>query len=329
MTNVAPTISVIIPCYNAEHFIGQAIESVFTQTFQNFEVIVIDDGSTDHSAEVIRSFGLRIRAEFGTNKGASAARNRGTQLAQGKYIQYLDADDLLQPAALENRLHALESSNADVAYSDWQYLHEDKNGNYQHGKVIKRRIEDIHSDPQIALFTDFWAPPVALLYTKRIVDRIGGWNELLPIIQDARFLLDAAIIDGKFVYVPGVTAHYRVQQASSLSRRSLSKFNQDCFLNACQVEEIWRNNGGITSEQRRALLKVYGQLSRFFFEHDAVLFSKVLNRLYQLDSQYVPTEPQGLRWLSQILGYPRAERMALLYRKSKSFFANTKLSPIS
>jgi glycosyltransferase involved in cell wall biosynthesis len=311
-------ISVIIPCYNAERFIVETIESVFWQTCQDFEVIAIDDGSTDDTASVIRSFGSRIRTELGPNRGASAARNRGTALARGKFIQYLDADDLLKPDALEKRVNALLNSNADVAYSDWQKLEEREEGKFYLGKIVARQIEDVDDDPQIALFTDFWAPPAALLYHRRIVEAIGGWNESLPIIQDARFLLDAALVGGKFIYVPGVQANYRVHKtATSLSRRNSASFVEDCFQNACQIEAIWRDQGGITPKQRVVLEKVYGQTARFFFECDRLKFHEVLAKLRNLNPNYLPTNPKALRYLAKWIGYEQAEAIALLYRRVK------------
>src|SRR4051794_29328844 len=92
-------VSVVIPCYNSVRFIGATLKSAFGQTYPHLEIIVVDDGSTDGSADLIRSFGGRLRVEFGPNRGASAARNRGTTLANGEFIQYLDADDLLIPDA--------------------------------------------------------------------------------------------------------------------------------------------------------------------------------------------------------------------------------------
>ena len=156
---MTPLVSVIIPCYNAEHFLRETIESVFSQTFAHYEIILVDDGSTDGTAEVIKSFGSRVKAEFGSNRGASVARNLGTTLARGNFIQYLDADDILRPDALEKRVNALVSNDADVAYSDWQRLEENEAGEFIPGNIIARRIEDVHVDPQIALFTDFWHHP--------------------------------------------------------------------------------------------------------------------------------------------------------------------------
>lgn len=308
-----PLISVVIPCYNAELFLAETVESVLLQTFTDYEIILIDDGSTDGTLEVIKSFGDRLRSEEGVNKGASAARNRGTQLAQGKLIQYVDADDLLMPDALASRVNAMQSENADVAYSDWQRL-EEKKGEFQPGAVISRKIEDVHPDAQIALFTDFWAPPAAILYSREIVKAIGGWNESLPIIQDARFFLDAALMGAKFVYVPGVGTQYRVHKSNSLSRRDASEFFKDIYRNACQVEAFWQDNGGLTKPRIRALIQVYDLTARSLFMADEQMFKENLHRLYQLEPRFRPTWPK-LAGIALPLGKHRATILLKLLGK--------------
>src|SRR5206468_2833779 len=90
-----PLVSILIPCYNAERWIAQAIDSALAQTWPAKEVIVIDDGSTDGSLEIIKSFGDRIRWETGPNRGGNVARNRLLELSLGEWLQYLDADDYL------------------------------------------------------------------------------------------------------------------------------------------------------------------------------------------------------------------------------------------
>jgi glycosyltransferase involved in cell wall biosynthesis len=314
-SKLIPNISIIIPCYNAERFLAETLESVLSQTFTDYEIILIDDGSTDNTAEVIKSFGIKVKAEFGLNRGASAARNRGTELAQGKYIQYLDADDLLKPDALEKKVNALELSGAEVAYSDWQRLEEKENGQFVPGDIITRKIEDVHPNPQIALFTDFWAPPAALLYHRRIVNAIGSWNESLPIIQDARFLLDAALVGGKFVYVPGVGANYRVHNIS-FSRRNPVAFVKDCFHNACQVEAFWQAHGGLTPEHRTALAKVYDYTARTLFAAEWETFQENLQRLYQVDPGFRLSWPKVAGIASTLLGKQGATLLLKLLRKT-------------
>src|SRR5207253_2152663 len=99
-----PLVSVIIPCRNAGEWVGQAIESVLGQTYRPIEIIAIDDGSTDNSLDVIRSFGSRVSWRRGSTRGGNASRNLGFQLSSGQYIQWLDADDMLFPDKVESQV---------------------------------------------------------------------------------------------------------------------------------------------------------------------------------------------------------------------------------
>ena len=313
----APPVSVVIPCYNSERFLGETIDSVLAQTFRAFELILIDDGSTDGTAGIIdryRRLDGRLISESGPNRGVSAARNRGTELASGKYLQYLDADDLLRPDTLRAKFEALESSGADVAYTGWQKLAESSDGGFVPGEVQSRRLEDVHPVPEIAVFTDFWAPPAALLYRRDIVDRIGGWNVSLPIVQDGRFLFDALHRGGRIRHVPGIGADYRVV-ATSLSKRDPAAFVRDWAEDAFQVEAIWRGEGELTAEKKRALLRRLGKTTRVLYELDRPAFWKVCRRIQNLDSGYIPETPRALRLASRVIGYPRAEALAFVARR--------------
>jgi glycosyltransferase involved in cell wall biosynthesis len=95
-----PSISIIVPCFNAAKYIQAAIESILTQFYSNVEIIVIDDGSTDDSARLIQSFGTAVHYFYQPNAGAAAARNTGLRQARGSWIGFLDADDLMMPHTL-------------------------------------------------------------------------------------------------------------------------------------------------------------------------------------------------------------------------------------
>ena len=102
-----PTVSVVIPAYNYAHFVGEAIESVLAQTYEDFEVLVIDDGSTDNTREVVQAYvdkDNRVRYVYKDNAGLSAARNTGIEIATGAYIAFLDADDLWTCEKLERTM---------------------------------------------------------------------------------------------------------------------------------------------------------------------------------------------------------------------------------
>ena len=106
----AGLVSVIIPAYNQGHYLGKAIKSVLEQTYTHFEIIVVDDGSTDNTAEVARSFDdARIQYIYQDNRGLSAARNTGLRLAQGEFLSFLDSDDLFLPDKLSLLVRALQA----------------------------------------------------------------------------------------------------------------------------------------------------------------------------------------------------------------------------
>lgn len=115
--HASKSISVIIPCFNAARYIGEAIESVLTQTLSSHEIIVIDDGSTDDSAKVIAGFNQHVRYIHQENQGISAARNRGIAEVSGDFIAFLDADDLWPNDSLKTRWNCLSTSpEIDYAY---------------------------------------------------------------------------------------------------------------------------------------------------------------------------------------------------------------------
>ena len=195
-----PLVSVIVPCFNAEAWIRDTLRSVAEQDLEDVEVVVVDDGSTDASASIVEGEFERVALLRTPNLGASHARNLGTRKARGSFLQYLDADDVLAPGKLRAQLCALKATNGDVAYGGWQVLQSSASGGSVPGYVVDRQME---GEAELALFTNFWCPPAAYLFRREVVERVGAWNEKLPIIQDARFALDCALRGAKFVYCPG------------------------------------------------------------------------------------------------------------------------------
>jgi glycosyltransferase involved in cell wall biosynthesis len=116
-SSLKPLVSVIIPTYNHAHYVSEAIESVLQQTYHNYEIIVVDDGSTDRTREAVAKYGTRVRYLWQQNQGLSSARNTGLRTAKGSLIGLLDADDTYEPDFLSTLVSILEaSSNADGVY---------------------------------------------------------------------------------------------------------------------------------------------------------------------------------------------------------------------
>jgi glycosyltransferase involved in cell wall biosynthesis len=276
-------VSVVVPAYNAAGTIRESIQSACEQSYARIETIVVDDGSSDHTSRIVSSFGDSIRLErFAANQGVSQARNRGTELARGEYLQYLDADDLLAFDTIRARVSALENSGADVACVDWQRFGAENRATAVGPETFEPLLEPWSEDMQAACATSFWAPPAALMYKREIVNAIGGWNRSLPVIQDARFLFDAAYHGATFVHVRGVGAYYRVGSGKSLSTRGDSAFAADVLRNADQIRSLWERSGEMTELRRKALCDIYDFAARSLFTHGSHQFKRAVNGLNEM-----------------------------------------------
>jgi len=309
--------SVIIPCYNSARWIRETLQSIASQQLDGIEVIAVDDGSTDDSADILRREFSFVRLIQTPNRGASHARNTGTAVASGKFIQYLDADDLLAAGKIAIQIAALEKTGADVAYGDWQPLVPGENGDFVRGEVVARRLERA---PEFELFDDFWCPPAAYLFRRRIVEKVGNWNEGLPIIRDARFALDCALHGGTFTYCAGVMCYYRKHANGSLSRRDPVAFNRDIYRNACEIEHWWRSHGGLTKDRIEALIQRYTQVTRSTYENDRPTFEKALLDLERLAPGFIPAQPRHFALVARLIGYRNAEAAGVVYRRAKRLF---------
>ncbi|MBN2644200.1 MAG: glycosyltransferase [Desulfuromonadaceae bacterium] len=124
-----PEVSVIIPAYNAAAYLAKALQSLARQTYQNFEIIVVDDGSTDNSTVIVQRF-PNVRYHYQENQGEAAARNKGMELARGQFLAFLDADDWYEPSKLEKQVRFLhQHPHMDVVYCDFR-TYDEKSGRY-------------------------------------------------------------------------------------------------------------------------------------------------------------------------------------------------------
>src|SRR5215472_7218774 len=191
-----PLVSILIPCYNCAQWVGTAIESALKQTWPQKEIIVIDDGSRDESWKVISSFGRAIRAERQNNQGALKTRNRLLSLAQGQWIQYLDADDELAADKIELQLRCREQ--AEVVYGSIRLEWFD-------GKQRVGRSERL-AEP----VTDFWADwfnwkypnTSACLFRNDLVRRVKGWDPGYALCQDYALFRNLKFAGARFAAVP-------------------------------------------------------------------------------------------------------------------------------
>ncbi len=203
------TVSVIIPCYNGARFIRQTLESALAQTRPALEVIVIDDGSTDESAKIAESFGPPVRVLKQENQGESVARNWGIREAKGEYIQFLDADDLLDPDTLKIQLENIQDVPGGVACMGCSHFEEDP------GKPFF--VEGPRSDDFFPRIIEMnLNPPHCWLTPKRIVEQAGCFHEPLRYFEDWDFWWRVGMTGATFVPVQFVGAHYRRHRHSQM-----------------------------------------------------------------------------------------------------------------
>ncbi len=201
-------ISVVMPCYNAAPYVGEAIGSVLRQTYPKVELIVVDDGSTDGSDAIVERLAAdnpgRISVLHQTNSGPYAARNRGLGHARGNFVAFLDADDFWDASALTKLHDALTDSLADIAYCGWQNVGEAAANTQPHIPP------DYAEHDAAALFLRSCPWPInGVLLRRHLVDSLRGFSERLPTAMDYDLWLRMLATRPAIVRVPEVLAFYR------------------------------------------------------------------------------------------------------------------------
>ena len=181
-TAPAPAVSVVIPAYNVEWCVGRAVESVLAQTFRDFEVIVVDDGSTDDTAKVLQQYGAALRVVRKSNGGLSSARNAGIAAAGGEMVAFLDADDWWLPAKLERQVDLMRR-RPEVGFCSTAASVVDPDD-----RVINVwRTQPWHGPFLVHLFGahgDVAGSGSAVMARRHLLDKVGGFDEALRSLED-------------------------------------------------------------------------------------------------------------------------------------------------
>lgn len=208
-------VSVITPCYNGERYLAETIESVLGQTYANWEMIVIDDGSTDRSADIAAAYAARdsrIQLLTQSNAGAACARNAGIRQARGRYIALLDADDVWEPVFLERQLAFMEEKDAICACSAYRRIDE-QGREIQHPTVPMAVItpRDMRVMNRIGCLTG--------LYDSKRYGKVFLREELKSIRDDYAYWYDIVSLEGKAYGNPEILARYRVLSGSTTGNK--------------------------------------------------------------------------------------------------------------
>lgn len=204
-----PLVSVIVPAYNAARYVEDAVDSVLRQSYPHVEVIVVDDGSTDETPDVLARLMLRdprVSVVHQENRGLPGARNTGLARAAGEFLVFLDADDLLVSDKVERQLvYLLARPDVDLVYSDYVMASEDLRP-LSHERTGKRRsLREVYT--YVNVF-----PVMAALLRTTLARRVGGFDPSLRAFEDWDFWLRCERA-GTFAYLPGAVCVYRQHDA--------------------------------------------------------------------------------------------------------------------
>jgi glycosyltransferase involved in cell wall biosynthesis len=206
-------VSVVMPCYNAARYLNDAIQSLHAQTYDNFEVLAVNDGSTDNTGALLEHHAARdprVRVFSQKNAGPSAARNAALRQVNGEYVCFLDADDVLLPEKIERQVRFLqEHPQVDLVYAD--YYTSDSQLNLTALTAV--RITEDDTLEGLAMRNRF--PPLAAMFRRRLMDAVGEFDESFRMAEDWDYWIRWAKV-GTLAYLPGPpTVIYRAHGAQA------------------------------------------------------------------------------------------------------------------
>ncbi len=258
---MAALVSILIPAFNAERWIGAAIKSATDQTWANKEIIVIDDGSSDRTLSIARRFESKsVQVISQENRGASAARNEALSLAQGDYIQYLDADDVLALDKIAEQMkHAQPGhSSLELLSAAFGVFH------IRTERAIFKPTAIWHDLTPIEWISrnfseHAWMFPGAWLISRRICEKTGPWDERLSLNDDGEYICRAVLASERVTFIKSSICFYRNSGYTQLSRDTSERGLQSLLLSLRLCIEHLRSyeNSDRTRLMCLALLQMY------------------------------------------------------------------------
>ena len=205
-------VSVIIPSYDRWPMLGESVDSVLVQTAREYELIVVDDGSTDETPRRLRDYGARLTMLSQSRRGVAAARNLGARQASGQYLAFLDSDDLWHPLKLERQLAFMESNlEVEICQTDEIWVRNGVRVNPRH-KHRKPSGDIFRASLALCLVS-----PSAVMMRRDLFERVGGFDESLPVCEDYDLWLRIAK-DTEVPLIPETLVTKRGGHADQLSR---------------------------------------------------------------------------------------------------------------
>ncbi|MEB3280983.1 MAG: glycosyltransferase [Lyngbya sp.] len=305
-----PLVSILIPSYNCEQWLAETLESALAQTWQHKEIIVVDDGSTDNSLSVAKRFESSIvKVISQENKGQSAAENRALREAQGDFIQYLDADDLLSPDKIDRQIKLLGDSNSEfLAAGEWSRFYKSP----QEALFIPQPLWADFDPINWLIFAwenHYMMHGAAWLVPRKIAEKAGGWDEKLSLINDFDYFSRILLASQGVKFCWGAKTYYRSGNSGSLSGSKSRSAWESAFLSLDKGTSnlLARENSPCT---RHACATVFQRFIYEVYPNVSDLAQKAEAKVKQFGGSNL--KPDGgpiFQSLSHIIGWKSAKQI--------------------
>jgi glycosyltransferase involved in cell wall biosynthesis len=270
-----PLVSIIIPVYNSEKYLTETIQSALDQTWPNKEIIIIDDGSSDASLKVSGSFESPvIRVFHQKNKGASSARNYGLREAQGEYVQFLDADDLLPTDKIEKQMSQLIKNPDCIIGCRWVRFKYSLD--HQFGTIGPHVSIKTDLSPLKWLLIRHTMLLHAWLIPKGIIEKAGCWDETLSYNDDGEYMARVIAQTKKVLYTNDTIVYYRTEDAVSISTLNSEKKYLSAYKAAESYKTILYKLSEGSAEAQIAIGNYFKELMYSFYPLSLQLVEKCM-----------------------------------------------------
>lgn len=233
-------VSIVIPCYNAEKYIVETIKSVINQTYSNWELIIVNDGSTDSSLNIIKEFAAndnRISFIDKSNSGVSDSRNKGLEKAKGNYIAFLDADDSWNPVYLAKQITNLHVTPCTISYTACQLVN-------KNGEKLNQQIRG-ENYPQLNDFliqkANYNTNPSGIVYKKKCFENVSGFDINLSNNADQAILIQLLAKGNSIGYVDELLWDYRIHDNNMSKNINVLEKDTLYLFNKCANKKLFAN----------------------------------------------------------------------------------------
>jgi len=304
-----PLVSILIPAYNAEHCIADSLQSAVAQTWPRKEIIVVDDGSTDGTAEVARQFASKnVTVVSTSNQGLSAAVNNAYRACQGDYIQELDADDILAPDKIERQLAALREGDSDrilLSSSMAFFYYRTCHARYLENSLcqdlspvewlLRKMGENLHMQNAT------W------LVSRQLAEAAGPWDERLDYDQDGEYFVRLLLKSEGTRFVPGTGVFYRITGSNRLSYVGKSNKKKESLLRSMKLHIQYLRSLEESDRVRRACLAYMQNWYGNFYPDRPDLVAELQELAAELHGCLQPP-PLGWKyaWIKPLFGWKAA-----------------------